>query len=111
MSIAPHSKLKKGKNRNTKIKCDGCGRLMRTRGIVQLNGKFLCFNCRRKLDNSRIQESIIQKINSDRRLNLEKALEKTYELNGYLNKDGVIRCFRSFPTVLIGHKVKLQLVK
>ena len=47
------------------------------------------------------------------RMSLEKALNKTYEMLGYkrISKDGRKRfvCSRCFPSILVGHKVRLVL--
>jgi len=56
------NKIKKYKG-NPKAKCDGCGRLLRTRHLIQFKGKILCRNCRNKLLTFRIQQSAIQYLN------------------------------------------------
>lgn len=94
-----------------KIKCDGCKLEKRARHIIRFKGKFLCTNCRNKRVTSRIQQSASVKLDENGRMSLEKALNKVYEINGYLSLKGHIRGFRSFPSILIGHKVKLILVK
>ena len=43
------------------------------------------------------------------RVSLEDALKKIYEIRGYLSKDNRIVTFRSFPSIMVGHKVRLVL--
>ena len=44
-------------------------------------------------------------------MSLEKALNKTYEVNGYLyKKKNTIKAGCSFPIILIGHKFKITLL-
>ena len=111
MAIAPHLKLERRGKGNSKIKCDECKKLFRVRHVIQLKGKFLCTTCKNKLLTSRIQNSATQKYVSFTAKTLEQALGKIYEINGYLMGNGSIKAYRSFPSILIGHKVKLVLVK
>ena len=73
-------------------------KVVRTR---KYKGKHYCFNCYQKL---------ITKIGSFYGIDLEKALSKTYEINGYESKEGIFG-YKTFPKVLIGHRFKLILVK
>lgn len=81
--------------------CEDCGKDMKRFRIHQ--GKFLCFGCYRK----RMHIMVAR----DCHLSLEKALERTYEIKGYLLGDNSIRAIMSLPSILIGHKVKLVLVE
>ena len=82
-------------------KCMDCGKEMKR--FRKLKGRFICFSCYQK----KIKFISMRPCH----ISLEKALAKTYELHGYLTKDGQILCQRGFPSILIGHKVKLVLVK
>jgi len=56
------NKIKKYQN-NPKARCDGCGRIMRTRHLIQFKGKILCRSCRNKLPTFRIQQSVMYYLN------------------------------------------------
>jgi len=45
------------------------------------------------------------------RKTLAQALEKTYEVKGYLDKRNNIRVILTLPQILVGHKIKLSLAK
>ncbi len=78
--------------------CKGYARKLRSYGAM-----FLCYKCY----NNRV--TVIGKKGMNQ-LSIKEALAKTYEINGYLNPKGQIIAHRSFPQILIGHKVKLVLV-
>ena len=80
--------------------CEDCGRQMRRFRVMEK--KYVCYSCSRKY---------INVIGSANPLTLEKALNKVYEIKGYVNGQGQMIAYRSFPTTLIGHKVKLLLIK
>lgn len=81
--------------------CGDCGKQIRNVHIYR--DKFLCWNCYREKGNM---------INfGGEPLTLEKALDRVYEIRGNITKKGLTGGFRNFPQVLIGHKVKLVLVK
>jgi len=61
---------------------------------------FLCYTCFQKR---------VKIIGKEGGISLEKALSKTYKISGYLNKKGRLVAQRSFPPVLIGHKIKIEL--
>ena len=69
----------------------------------EYKGNVFCFRCYRKKVNILGGEKGI--------FSMKKALSKTYLLKGYAKSNGQISCIRSFPSILIGHKVKLQLIE
>jgi len=80
----------------------------------------LCDNCKKKTTLHRYQDKLlcwgcysknIRIIGGAKLTSLNKALNKTYTIQGYLNKKGKITAVRSFPSILIGHKVKLILAE
>lgn len=77
-----------------------CKKLMRN--YRTFKDKMLCWNCYNKRVNLLPKKTAIS---------LEKALSKTYEINGYINNQQRLVAARTFPSILIGHKVKLVLVK
>lgn len=83
---------------NKKIKCDKCGRIKRSRYIVQFKGKFLCSDCK-------------PRINVSHRRTIEQALNKVYGVRGYMAKNGSVSAVINVPSVMAGRKVKLVLVK
>lgn len=88
-----------------KLKCDSCEKLRRRRGMIVYKGKFYCGVCKAKF---RTNVSPVH----NPHISLEEALNKIYEIKGYLNKkNGCLSSHQSFPSILIGHKVKLVLVK
>lgn len=87
--------------RSNKI-CSECKKQVRK--FRSYKDKMLCYRCYCK-------KVRIIRTGGNRHLSLEKALNRTYKINGYLDKDGNIIVQRSFPSILIGHKVKLVLVK
>ncbi len=91
-----------GTEKGWKLKtCMDCNHQMRR--FRKHKDKILCFSCYRK------RVRVIGTRGGTR--SLSQALSKTYTINGYLSGRGVLLAFRSFPTILIGHKVKLELVK
>ena len=80
--------------------CDNCKK--KYREIIYFKGKFICRHCLKKVENK------LGKISHNKIQTLQKALDKTYEIKGYINR-GYIVAYRTFPQILIGHKVKLKL--
>lgn len=37
--------------------CDGCKKLYKTKGLIQVKGKFLCYMCRRSTESAKLQTS------------------------------------------------------
>ena len=66
--------------------------------------EFLCYRCWVK------NIHIIGGFN-DTQEALAKALDREYEINGYITKDGRIMGQRTFPACLIGRKVKVVVEK
>ena len=86
----------------TKSNCEGCNRIYNIKSLRIIKGEFLCYHCiKPKTKMPQIRYPIIK---------LEQALEKIYEVRGYLRKDGGIAPQIITPQILIGHKVKLVLV-
>lgn len=85
-----------------KYPCDMCGNKYRIRGMKIRRGKLLCFKCN-------IKETHF--IGGRNATTIEKAINKTYKVKGYLTKQGKIYASSTFPQILIGHKFKLQLIK
>ena len=44
-------------------------------------------------------------------MSLEKALDKTYEIRSCKKSNGAFFAFKSFPSILIGHKVRVGRIK
>ena len=109
--MMPQKRMLKRKKNRSKSKCDGCKKIIRMRHIVKFKGRFLCYVCRQKLLTQRLQESASDKLSDRLKITLKEALEKTYMIHGYLTKKGSIIAQRTFPSILVGHKVKLVLVK
>ena len=80
-----------------KKKCD-CGIMVRD----LING--MCRRCYNKT-----KTRITYKTGA--RVSLKKALEKIYEIKGYISKRGHLTALKSFPSILIGHKVRLVIVE
>ena len=98
-------KLKKGqiksKKANAKIKCDECHRKKRSRSVIRFKGKYICSICMNKHRIGNIDLRL-------KRVPLEKAINKIYEIKGYKNnRDKSIIATCSFPSVLIGQKIKV----
>ncbi len=93
------------------IKCDVCGIRKNTKSVVKIKGKLFCTKCKNKRLTSRLQKSASLIKSGALRLSLEQALNKTYTINGYLDHRNSIIAVRNFPSILIGHKVKLVLVE
>ncbi len=111
MSGTPISLMKKGKSAQAKMECEGCKKFFRVRHVVRIKGKFLCTICKNKRLSSRLQRSASTIKSGALRMTLKDALAKTYTIKGYLNFDGSIKAINSFPSILVGHQVKLVLVK
>ena len=73
-----------------------------TRGTWRYKTDFYCHRCYKK--NFKI-------INMAIPFSFQKAMNKIYEIRGYLHKNGSINANCTFPQILIGHKVKLVLVE
>ena len=85
----------------TKKLCSDCS--LKYRKLRVYKQKMLCWNCYRK--SVSWMPSPGQSI-----VTLEKALERVYEIRGYLNKNSTrLVTYCSFPSILIGHKVRLIL--
>jgi hypothetical protein len=98
-------KLKKGqirsKKQNKKIKCDECGEKKRSRTVIKFKGKHLCGDCMGKY---RIGNLGV----TSNEVSFEEALNRIYEVKGYKcksNRTIIATC--SFPSVLIGQKIKV----
>ena len=92
-----------GRN-NGKINCDLCKKPHRTRGTIAYKNLFVCKPCYLKLT-ARIPTPL-----RDGAFSLEKALNKTYKVIGYITNRGHLVASFSTPSILIGHKIKLVLV-
>lgn len=88
----------------TKYKCDECSRKQKNSSMRLYKDKYLCFWCYDKKFHR------MPNFNNPLRHTLKEALNKTYEMKGYLRKDNCIQCLMSFPSILVGHKVRLVLV-
>ena len=108
--IMPKKRMKKDKSNYHKAECDECGKNPRVRNVIKFKGRFLCKNCRSKILSYRIQQSASEKIKPTVAYTFEEAINKVYEIKGYLTKNARIRSVISCPQILIGHKVKLVLV-
>ena len=93
---------KKGNGARLKIKCSDCGFLYNTIHSYKYNGKTRCFNCNRKYRKI---------IGGGAFVPLEKALDKIYTIRGYVSKTRYLRGVCSFPSALIGRKIKIQLAE
>ncbi len=111
MSGTPFNLMKKGKSAQSKMECEGCNKFWRVRHVVKIKGKFLCSHCKNKRLTSRLQRSASTIKSGALRMSLKDALAKTYIINGYIGLDGNIKAQKAFPSILIGHKIKLVLVK
>lgn len=103
--------LIKGKSHYPKKMCDVCKKLKRARYIIKIKGKYLCTICKGKRLTSRLQHSASSIKSGAHRLSLEQALKKTYKIYGFLSPKGSMIAVRGFPSILIGHKVKLVLIE
>ena len=91
------------KNQSQKSTCMECNKY--TRKFRSYKDMYLCYQCYIKKVNM-IEDWGNQKT----RKTLKQALDKTYEIKGYLSISGRIHSAIQFPQILIGHKVKLVLV-
>jgi hypothetical protein len=100
-------KLKKGqirsKKQNNKIKCEGCGKKKRSRTVIKFKGKQLCGACMNKY---RIGNIDLPSRNS-KQVSFKEAINKIYEIKGYKCKNHSIIATCSFPTILIGQRIKI----
>ena len=87
---------------NTKIKCDKCNKVMRSRHITQTKNGFLCSNCRRNISTN------LGKANT--MVTFDEAINRIYEVKGYKNKI-YLQGNVCFPAILIGHKFKINLIQ
>lgn len=87
-----------------KKECDKCKK--KYNHVHFYKGKALCPKCWKK-------EAHIINIakNRSKIFTLEKALNQTYEVKGYLNSNNYIQASCNFPQILVGHKFKIQLIK
>ena len=93
-----------------KYKCDECNRLVKIKGLVNIKGKFICHYCKINNKSAKLLNKIcIQKGAVKGYISLEKALNKTYQVRGSIDKQNRIHAFCSVPKVLIGHKFKIIL--
>ena len=112
MSHAPHKLFFKRKgSEKTKMKCEVCNTSKNVRNISKLKGKYSCTSCKNKRLTTRLQKSSAMIQSGSHMTSLEDALSKIYTINGYVNMEGRVSASRNFPTILIGHKVKLVLVE
>lgn len=93
-----------------RIKHECCECKVMTKRFRKYKGKEYCFNCCRK------NFHIIGSFNTDNyskiKIKFKRALEKTYEVKGYFNKStGYINSSIIVPNVLVGHKVKLIIIR
>ena len=80
-----------------KPKCDECKK--RYRKLRKYHDKQLCFTCHRKKYHLVYTKNYIKP--------MEKLLNKTYEVKGYISSNGNIKALCSFPSALIGYKLKV----
>ncbi len=93
-----------------KHKCSICGR--ERRRLLIYKGVQICYPCYAGVMTK--CESLANNKSWDG-LTLQQALDKTYEVKGYLsqckrNKKYYIKSVANFPQILIGHKFKVVLV-
>jgi len=84
--------------------CMDCGK--KVRKFRSYKNKFLCYNCYiKKLHRIEISRNY-------NRISFEKAINRIYEVKGYVTKKGYIKAMSSsFPNCLIGHKFKIQIIE
>lgn len=85
-----------------KKKCDNCE--LSYNKVTIYKGKMLCKKCLNKIDTITVG-------NIRNGYSLEGALNKVYEVKGYLTKSNNLISMISFPQILIGHKFKIVLVE
>jgi len=94
------------KSRKTWQLCNKCDK--KTRSLRLDEGGFICYDCFRSQEkNSLIRMPIIDSSKKSRGCSLKDALNKEYTVKSY--KNGGAGC--SFPSVLIGYKFKIKLIK
>lgn len=80
-------------------KCDNCK--VRMKRHWRYKNKILCYHCYQKK---------VHMITAHRpRISLDKALSKIYEIRGQLSMGRRLSATKNFPSILIGHKVKITL--
>lgn len=89
-----------------KYPCSSCGESYRIRAMRLSKGDYICYNCVKK--KGKIIE--VKGFLPFRGKTLEQALEKVYEIEGYVNMKGKVLVNISLPQIMIGHKIKLVLV-
>lgn len=87
------------------MKCEECRKQVRHKKIKRFASLWLCWNCYRR------KVHIIHVGQTQSKLTLKQALDKTYDLHAYLDKNRGLVVTRSFPSILAGHKVKLLIVE
>lgn len=90
------------RNNYAKKQCEKCGSFIKRAWITKK--QVVCWNCHQKMIH------IIGVHYSEEEL-LQRALSKTYQINGYTDKHGRVVASRSFPYILAKRKVKLVLVE
>lgn len=87
-------------NKSKRGTCERCQ--AQPRILRYYKGKRLCWPC--------FKELALKGFNQlgSRKYSLEQALDRVYTIQGY-NIKGTIRGTKSFPAILIGHKVRLVL--
>lgn len=92
--------------------CSNCGKEYRVRGIVKINGKYLCQHCRMKSETSRSNYSA-GSIGRGK-ISLDEALNRIYTAKVYSkgsnSKGASTQCGVSFPICMAEKKFKVILV-
>jgi hypothetical protein len=90
--------------RYVKHTCQKCGLNYRKMYNMK-NGLSVCWKCSRK-DYNKMRIPY-----ANPRITLQEALDRVYEVRGYLSKNNYPITHVSIPTILIGRKFKIVLVK
>lgn len=94
-------------------RCNKCKRLIKPSRLFNYKGELICKFCIIKLPQNRdlMSASIIKSRSNSS--TMKEALEKEYMVSGYKckGKNTIKSQINSVPTILIGHKVKLVLIK
>jgi hypothetical protein len=85
------------------MKPSPCSNCKKKTTLHVFKDKLLCWQCYSK------HAKLIPRGGGAKITSLDKALNKIYTIQGYLNDKGKLNAVRSFPSILIGHKVKLVL--
>lgn len=85
--------------RKIKKKCGICGKMYNQ--VLKIKGQIVCQHCKKKI--------LLLIPNGKKRFSMEKALSKTYRVYGYLSNENRIVACASFPSILVGHKIKITL--